>query len=267
MDDYRKRIVERKAELDALRPLSHDLLASLRSHLDVELTYSSNAIEGNTLTLRETAEIIEHGITVGAKPIKDYLEALDHHEAIRWMREQAETKEPLGEATITELHRRIVLRSNPDIAGNYSSFPRRITGSAVILPNPTKIPSLMQSLGERISQISPDPADAFDAHYRLVAIHPFADGNGRTARLLMNLVLLKNGFPPISVRPEDRAEYLRTLEHASMTNDLDPFQQLMHARLATTLDTYVGFFHEAGIFPQDMDAAYAAYAAQRGLDR
>jgi Fic family protein len=140
--------VERgKAELDRLRPLPTAALAQLQKHYDVELTYTSNAIEGNTLTLRETAEVIEHGITVGGKSLRDHLEAVDHYQALLWMRQTAATTAPLGEDVVRELHGRIVARSQSEIAGRYSELPRRIAGSTVIFPNPAKIPQLMQDFG------------------------------------------------------------------------------------------------------------------------
>ena len=245
MEQLSRRIAERKAELDALRPLHPDLLRAVQRHFDVELTFTSNAIEGNTLTLRETAEVIEHGLTVGGKPLRDHLEAADHDDAVQWMRAQADVATPLGEDTIVELHHRIVARSQPEGAGIYSRLPRRIAGSAVVFPNPAKIPALMEALGRWLGEAGDTPSIAFDAHYRLVAIHPFVVGNGRTARLLMNLMLLRGGYPPVAVRPEDRAAYLDALEHAATTDDLGPFQQLLHGRLADTLDAYVALFREA----------------------
>ena len=222
-----------------MRPLSAGALAQLQKYYDIELTYTSNAIEGNTLTHRETAEVIEHGVTVGGKPLRDHLEAQDHYEALQWMRATATASSPVGEAVIRELHRRIVARSQPLIAGVYSPYPRRIAGSPVIFPNPLKIPDLMRDLGERIAAAPATPEAAFIAHFRLTAIHPFSDGNGRTARLLMNLLLLRGGYPPVAVRPEDRKSCLDALEHASMLEDLEPFQRLMHMRLLATLSDYL----------------------------
>src|ERR1700719_1939758 len=120
MDDLLQQIDIKKAELDRLRPLSLAALAGLQKFYDVELTYTSNAIEGNTLTLRETAEVIEHGITVGGKTLRDHLEAVDHYDAVQWMRELAGQTVPIGETVVCELHRRIVARSRPEIAGVYS---------------------------------------------------------------------------------------------------------------------------------------------------
>jgi len=205
-------IAAKKERLDALRPVSQAALRALQKSYDVDLTYTSNAIEGNTLTWRETAELIEHGITVGGKPLRDHLEAVDHYEAVQWMRELAAKDTAIDETTVRELHRRIVFRSQPEIGGIYSTLPQRIAGSPVVFPNPAKIPQLIKEYGEWLSKAGMEPAASFDAHFRLVAIHPFGDGNGRTARLLMNLMLLRGGYPPLSVRPEDRNTYLDSLE-------------------------------------------------------
>jgi Fic family protein len=238
-------VENKKAQLDRLRPLSSAALRQLQKHYDVELTYTSNAIEGNTLSLRETAEVIEHGITVGGKPLRDHLEAVDHYDALLWMREQAAESSPLGELIVCELHRRIVARSRPDIAGVYSQLPRRIAGSAVAFPNPAKIPDLMEQFGAWLSTAPLNPATAFDTHFRLTAIHPFGDGNGRTARLLMNLVLIRGGYPPVAVRPEDRKTYLDALERGSLVEDLRAFQNFMHDRLDATLTEYLAVLEEA----------------------
>jgi Fic family protein len=245
MDQLLTAITAKKERLDAMRPVSRAALLALQQSYDVELTWTSNAIEGNTLTLRETAELIEHGITVGGKPLRDHLEAVDHYAAVLWMRELAAKTTPIDEAAVRELHRRIVARSQPEIGGIYSTLPRRIAGSPVIFPNPAKIPQLMKEYGEWLGKAGPAPAAGFEAHYRLVAIHPFADGNGRTARLLMNLLLLREGYPPVAVRPEDRKTYLDTLEQASVRDDLKPFQNFMHRRLDATLEEYLSALQEA----------------------
>lgn len=244
MDPLAERIAAKKARLDALRPLATAALRQLQRHYDVDLTYTSNAIEGNTLTLRETAEVIEHGITVGGKRLKEHLEAVDHYDALLWMRELAGRPDPVTEDVVRELHRRVVARSEPDIAGVYSRLPRRIAGSAVVFPNPLKLPALMRDFGAWLVQAPLVPVTAFEAHFRLTAIHPFADGIGRTARLLMNLLLIRGGYPPVAVRPEDRARYLDALEHASLRDDLAPFQ-VVHERLDATLDDYLAAVEQA----------------------
>lgn len=233
-----ERIAAQKAALEMLRPLSGGALVQLQKYHDIELTFTSNAIEGNSLTYRETAEVIEHGITVGGKPLRDHLEAIDHYDAVLWMRGQAQRAAPIGEDTICELHRRIVARSQPEIAGIYSTFARRIAGSPVIFPNPQKIPQLMAAFGEGLA-LATTPIGIFDAHFRLTAIHPFSDGNGRTARLVMNLLLIRCGYPPVAVRMQDRKAYLEALARGSLDDDLEPFQALMLARLEATLREYV----------------------------
>src|SRR5450432_4238190 len=135
MDELLTSIAAKKERLDALRPVSRAAMPPPQKAYDVDLTYTSNAIEGNTLTLRETAELIEHGITVGGKPLRDHLEAVDHYNAMLWMRELAAKDSPVDENTVRELHRRIVFRSQPDIGGIYSTLPRRIAGSPAVFPN------------------------------------------------------------------------------------------------------------------------------------
>ena len=249
MEALLRSIATRKAELDRLRPLSGEALRQLQKHHDVELTYTSNAIEGNTLTYRETAEVIEHGITVGGKPLRDHLEAVDHYEAILWMRDLAGGRQPIGEAVVCELHRRIVARSQPSIAGVYSLHARRIAGSPVIFPNPMKVPGLMEAFGRRLQRATDTPDAAFDAHFDLTAIHPFSDGNGRTARLLMNLMLVRGGYPPVAVRPEDRARYLASIEESQLSDDRAPFKGFMRERLDATLGDYLELLGET-IVPQ-----------------
>lgn len=203
MDILIDSIALKKIKLDKLRPLAAPALLQLQKHYYVELTYTLNAIEGNTLTLRETAEVIEHGITVGGESLHDHIEAVDHYDALLWS-DLAATNATIGEAIVCELHRRIVARSQPAIAGLYGNLPRRVAGSPVIFPNPAKIPDLMRAFGVWLEETPPDPRSIFEAHFRLTAIHPFGDGNGRTARLLMNLLLIRSGYPPVAVRPEDR---------------------------------------------------------------
>lgn len=239
LDDRRKAIAEKKAALDALRPLRGDALVQLRKYYDVELTYSSNAIEGNQLTARETAEVIEHGVTVAGKRLRDHLEALDHYEAVQWVRQLAEQAAPPNETVVTELHRRIVARSHPAIAGAYSTLPRRIVGSAVVFPNPAKLPELMRDFGTWLEGVEGGYDSAFEAHLRLVSIHPFSDGNGRVARLLMNLMLLRAGYPPVSVRLEDRSAYLDAIEKAQLTREDASYRSFMLQRLEDTLADYL----------------------------
>ncbi|HEY6344000.1 MAG TPA: Fic family protein [Bryobacteraceae bacterium] len=245
MDELLASVAAKKERLDAMRPVSREALLALQKSYDVDLTYTSNAIEGNTLTLRETAELIEHGITVGGKPLRDHLEAVDHYNAVLWMRELAAKTTPLDETTVRELHRRIVLRSQPEIGGIYSTLLRPVAGSPVVFPNPVKIPGLMKEYGEWLAKAEPEPEASFDAHFRLVVIHPFTDGNGRTARLLMNLLLIRGGYPPVAVRPEDRLEYIRSLQQEQAGHGAESFNALLYRRLDATLEDYLSALQDA----------------------
>lgn len=238
-NDLARAIAEKKAILDKSRPLWGPALEALEHYLDVELTYTSNAIEGNTLTHSETALVIETGITIGGKTVSEHLEAQDLHAAVRFMRELAAARRPLGEGDVTELHRRVVLRSRPEIAGIHARLPRRVAGSAHVFPNAAKAPDLMATFGAWLST-APDAYEvACEAHYRLVAIHPFSDGNGRTAQLLMNLILLRGGYPPIAIRPADRKAYIDALERAHLRSDFGPFCGLLAQCLDDTLGEYI----------------------------
>lgn len=237
------RIVRARQQLDAMRPLSTEVVAELRHAYDVELTYTSNAIEGNTLTLQETALVIEKGITIGGKTLAEHLEAQDLYAALQWVRELAGGKRALGRNDVMEMHRRIVQRSRPEIAGVLSRFPRRIAGSTVVFP--AKLPELMDEFGKWLSGQPDSPEAAFEAHLRLVSIHPFSDGNGRTARLLMNLILLRGGHPPVAIRPVDRKAYLEAIELEQLGGDGSGYERLMGERLAVTSEDYVERCREA----------------------
>jgi Fic family protein len=234
-------IASKKARLDALRPLAAEALARLDHYYDIELTYTSNAIEGNTLNAVETTLVIEKGITVGGKPLKDHLEALDHYDAIRYVRELARSEQRIPESDIRNLHRLTVQRSSPEIAGKYATLPRyvRTETGRFTFPAPVEVPAMMGDFAAWLGSMPSTPEVAFEAHRRLVAIHPFNDGNGRTARLLMNLVLIRGGYPPVSVRPEDRLEYILALQQDQVGAGPEKFDGLMYRRLDATLDEYL----------------------------
>lgn len=274
MTETERRIAELKARLDTLRAEGRgEVGMDLQRANDIELTYSSNAIEGNTLTHGETAELIEHGITAGGKAIKDHHEILDHYAALQWVREQVEKRTPVDETLVRELHRRVLETSRPDIAGQYAQFSRRIAGSGVVLPNPAKVPALMERFGEDLAAAPAGPRSAFDAHYRLVTIHPFDDGNGRTARLLTNMMLLRDGYVPVSIRTQDRREYLDTLRDAQLAQDHNApaFHSFMLRRLEAALDQHVNDIDnrvEVARGKSGLDAAQlAAIAAQQNQSR
>ncbi|MGB6942951.1 MAG: Fic family protein [Bryobacteraceae bacterium] len=232
---------EKKNRLDRLRPFSPEALSKLEHYYDIEITYTSNAIEGNTLSPVETTLVIEQGVTISGKPLKDHLEALDHYDAIRYVRELAKEKTPLTESDVRNLHRLVVQRSRPDIAGRYADLARcvRTDMGRYEFPSPAEIPALMGDSARWLAAAPDAPASAFTAHRRLVDIHPFNDGNGRTARLVMNLILIRGGYPPIAVRPEDRPEYIRALQQSQAGNGSESFDNLLYGQLDATLAEYL----------------------------
>jgi Fic family protein len=226
----------KKKRLDGLRPLKPELVRNLEEWFRVELTYTSNAIEGNTLTRQETAVVLEKGLTVGGRTVQEHLEATNHAKALDWLKERlAKPKPVLGEKEILHLHEIILKGIDDHNAGRYRNVMVRISGSTVILPNARKIPELMREFAAWLkSSMKLHPAEqAAEAHYRLVTIHPFVDGNGRTARLLMNLMLMQGGFPPAFIRTRERVAYLSGLEKAQLAGSsfLDP----AHSKLAPRL--------------------------------
>jgi Fic family protein len=240
-------ITDKKNRLDRLRPLSAEALSKLEHYYDVEITYTSNAIEGNTLSPVETTLVIEQGVTISGKPLKDHLEALDHYDAIRYVRELAREKAPLMESDVRNLHRLVVQRSRPDIAGRYANLARYVRTEAgrYEFPAPAEIPALMGDFARWLADAPATPEAAFTAHRRLVDIHPFNDGNGRTARLLMNLVLIRSGYPPIAIRPEDRPAYIRALQQSQAGQGSEKFENLLYERLDATLGEYLSALREA----------------------
>ncbi len=242
MDDRLIAIAAKKEALDRLQPLSGEALANLEHYYNIEITYTSNAIEGNTLDAVETTLVIEKGVTVAGKPLKDHLEALDHYDAIRYVRELARGTERLTQSNVCNLHLLVMGRSLPDIAGWYADLPRYVRTESwrYAFPQPAEVAPLMGDFAAWLGSGDDSPAAAFEAHRRLVDIHPFNDGNGRVGRLLMNLKLIRGGYPPIAVRPEDRLDYIRRLQQAQAGQGSERFNDLLYGRLDATLDDYLG---------------------------
>jgi len=191
--------------------------------------------------------VIEHGITVGGKPLRDHLDAIDHFEAIKFIRDLARAAPPLVQTDLRKLHRLVVLRSHPAIAGQYADQGRYIltdTGRYRFL-SPAEIPALMGDFSAWLTGAGSTPETAFTAHHRLVDIHPFNDGNGRTARLLMNLVLIRGDYPPVAVRPIDRPAYIAGLQQAQAGQGAAAFDRLLYERFDATLVDYVAACRQA----------------------
>jgi len=237
-----KALTQKHKTLMAARPLPLEVTRNLNEWLRVELTYTSNAIEGNTLSRAETAVVLEKGLTISGKPLKDHLEATNHAAAYDWVMGLIKKKpHQIDEKTILEIHRLVLKGIHDDAAGRYRDLPVRIAGSTVILPNAAKVPVLMKQLSAWLAS-KPDihPVElAAQAHYRLVTIHPFTDGNGRTARLLMNLILMQSGYPPAIIRPKDRLRYISGLEQAQLGGSIDDFDNFIGEATERSLDIYL----------------------------
>jgi len=219
--DRLKRIDDLKARIDGHRPIDAHILKQVKAYFRVGMTYSSNALEGNSLTETETKIVIEDGITIGGKPVKDHLEALGHSEAYDLLFRLAKGQD-ITEANVKELHRLFYYRIDAKQAGKYRKQRVIITGTDFIPPMPERIPELMKSFIARIptSRAEHHPVEfAAILHRELVTIHPFIDGNGRAARLLMNLALFQAGYPPAIIPPILRRDYLDTLNRTHKGDD------------------------------------------------
>lgn len=232
---------EKKQRLDAYLPFSVDLVNNLRQWFKIELTYTSNAIEGNTLSRAETALIVEKGLTVDGKTLQEHLEAVNHAEAFEWVMQRIETtKQDITERTILDLHQLILQKIDDTNAGRYRTVPVRIAGSTVVMPNALKVPELMRDFISWLHKSDAHPLTlAIDGHFKFVSIHPFVDGNGRTARLLMNLLLMQAGYPPAIIRKEDRKKYITNIEKAQLGGSLADYYALMYEAVDRSLDIYL----------------------------
>ena len=254
------RVDELKAQVDALRPIDAEQEARVMQMFRLDWNYHSNAIEGNTLTLGETRAFLLHGITAKGKPFRDYLDIKGHNEAIAYLEDMVRGQELLTEAAIRELHRILLVEpyevdavtsagwpTRRRIAiGQYKTAPNHVrtsTGEIHYYATPEETPAMMGDLmgwfrreTER-GELHPLVLAA-TFHYRFVAIHPFDDGNGRMARLLMNLVLMQRGFVPIVIKLESRADYLLALEKADV-GELEDFVVLVGEELIRSLELYL----------------------------
>lgn len=237
-------LTKKKLELDKFKPIPIDLENNLNDWFRIELTYTSNAIEGNTLTRQETALIIEKGLSIGGKTLKEILEAKNHNNALNWIKDFAKKNKIISEKDILHIHSLILSGIDDLNAGFYRKIPVRIAGSSVILPNPIKVPELMNDfvnwLQSNLKNHTLHPVElATEAHYRLVTIHPFIDGNGRTARLLMNLILLIKGYPCAIIKKEDRLNYINSLEKAQLGGSKEEFFSIISKAVEESLDIYL----------------------------
>ncbi|AOJ84017.1 cell filamentation protein Fic [Burkholderia savannae] len=229
-----------KATLDAARPLPPHTVASLREKLLLEWTYHSNAIEGNTLTLRETKVVLE-GITVGGKSLREHFEATNHRDAIVYVEDIVSKAETLSEWQIRNIHSLVLKGIDAEEAGRYRRENVVIAGASTTSPDFRHLPAEMAALidwCEATSDMHPVERAA-ELHTRFGKIHPFVDGNGRTGRLLLNFELMKAGYPAAIIRKEDRLAYYDSLDKACVSGDYGDITRLVAESVQRSLDTYL----------------------------
>lgn len=227
-DDYFNEADILKQKLDSKRPLPKSTLKSLKETINLEWTYNSNGIEGNTLTLRETQVVLE-GITVGGKSIKEHLEAINHEKAILYLDDLLKDDNPITEWNIKGIHQLVLKDIDDENAGKYRNENVTIKGANHIPPDYLAVPELMEQLIVNYNSWKEyhPIIRAVLLHGELVKIHPFVDGNGRTSRLLMNLDLMSSGYVPLIIKKENRLKYYEALDKAHTTNDYTDFIKLV----------------------------------------
>ncbi|AMO58717.1 hypothetical protein GZ77_17515 [Endozoicomonas montiporae] len=228
-----------KSELDSLRPLPRHSVKSLHEALIVEWTYHSNAIEGNTLTLKETKVILE-GITVGGKSMREHFEAINHKEAIEWVEAVVAKHEVLSERLIKSIHHLVLKNIDDSNAGAYRTENAIIAGAQHTPADHLHVPHQMERLIEWYEQQGAHPVErAARFHVDFVGIHPFVDGNGRTARLLMNFDLMTSGYLPVIIKTEHRLAYYEALDKAHTQQDYQDFIVLVAQAQEEALSRYL----------------------------
>lgn len=225
---YFDKVDELNNKLNSKRPFSKETLKSLRNSINIEWTYNSNGIEGNTLTLRETQIVLE-GITVGGKTLREHLEAINHEKAIEYIEDLVKEKNPVTEWNIKNIHQLVLKEIDDKNAGKYRSENVAIMGATHTPPDHLIVPELMGKLilnYQKWNKYHPIIKAAL-IHGELVKIHPFIDGNGRTSRLVMNLSLMNSGYLPVIIKKENRLEYYNALDKAHTTGDYTDFVKLV----------------------------------------
>ncbi len=230
-----------KAELDQFRPMDN---AKIQQALDIEYTYESNRIEGNTLTLQETQMVIEKGLTISGKSLNEHLEAINHKEAIDFIKDIVKNKSELTESTLKQIHSIVLKSIDKANAGVYRVVPVMISGTIFLPPQPYLLNKLMEDyfhFYQENKTILHPVLLAAEMHERLVTIHPFIDGNGRTSRLMMNLILLQHGYPIANIQGdyESRMKYYAALEKAQVNNDKSDFISLIAGVVKVSLERYL----------------------------
>lgn len=238
-DKQLERIHDKKRELDKLRPIPGYALKSIRESMTIEWTYNSNSIEGNTLTLRETKMVIEEGFTIKGKSLREHFEAVNHQEAIEFVESLASEKYILTAKDILSVHELVLQKIEKEFAGWFRTFGVRISGANFVPPNALKVDDFMTELVDWVNLSELDIViKSTIFHHRFVWIHPFFDGNGRTVRLVFNLLLMKFGYPPAIILKNDRKKYYDALNAANNSNYSKLLLLIMQA-VERSLDIYL----------------------------
>jgi Fic family protein len=275
--EVQSRIVHKKAKLDEARPLPAIVASRIASDLALEWTYHSNSIEGNTLNLAETRVVLEQGLTIGGKTLREHFETINHHRAIAHLEEIVRQGSPIQVSDILDLHHMVMQQIDQDFAGRIRNGYVRITGANFQPPRPELCAELLdQMIEDYIHEPVIDPIQqAAVLHHRLVWIHPFFDGNGRTARLVMNLSLMKAGYPPAIILQQDRKKYYDALNKANK-GDYQKLELLVYQAVERSLHIYLQalpstYHHSLPLSDLAMEpevpygAEYLGLLARRGL--
>lgn len=231
-------IDRKKVELDGRRPLTAGEVARLNEEFIVEFTYNSNAIEGNTLTLRET-DLVLRGLTIDKKPLKDHMEAVGHKEAFEFVSELVKNNVPISESVIKQIHY-LVLADKKEDRGVYRRVPVRIMGAQHEPVQPYLIaPKMEELLRNFVESTEHIVTKLARFHIEFEGIHPFIDGNGRTGRLLVNLELMKAGYPPIDIKFTDRIAYYNAFDEYHVKHNLSAMENLFAGYVNARLDMYL----------------------------
>lgn len=237
------RIDQKRKELDGRRPLTQGELERLNEEFIVEYTYNSNAIEGNTLTLRET-DLVLRGLTIDRKPLKDHMEAIGHKEAFEYVSELVKDNVPISERIIKQIHF-LVLADKKEDRGVYRRVPVHIMGAQHEPVQPYLIEPKMEQLLYQYAESDENIVTKLARfHIEFEGIHPFIDGNGRTGRLLVNLELMKAGYPPIDIKFTDRIAYYNAFDEYHVNHNLSAMENLFASYIEERLDKYLRILQE-----------------------
>lgn len=237
---YLERIKEKKSRLDSFRPLPFYVVKSIKDSMTLEWTYNSNSIEGNTLTLQETKMVIEEGFTIKGKSLREHFEAVNHQEAIEFVESLISDNYKLNISDVLSVHHLVLQKIEKDFAGRFRTSGVRISGANFVPPNALRVSDFMDELVDFVNNDSLEILiKSVIFHHRFVWIHPFFDGNGRTVRLLFNLLLMKEGFPPAIILKNDRKKYYDALNRANL-QDYSKLALLIFQAVERSLDIYLG---------------------------